>query len=388
MRLVVVSHKLCWPSNRSTSGYATDGGFPFQMRALAQLFDSTTLVVPVDRSHSHVGEIPLEGRGIRVVALPPVRGARLRRKLALPFWLFRNLPTIAVEIRRADGVHAPIPGDIGTFGLLLALMLRKPLFVRHCGNWLQQKTASEYAWRWLLDRCAGGRNIVLATGGTGDAPSKRNPNVRWIFSTSLTDEEIRACAAPRARTPAAGPRLIITCRQERTKGTGLVIRSLPLLASEYPAISLDVVGNGGALEEFRALTKHLGVGDRVRFHGQVDHDGVVALLRKADIFCFPTSAPEGFPKAVLEAMACGLPVVSTEVSVLPQLLAGGGGIVLGEASPAAIADAVRRCVSDQRRYETMSRAALETASRYSLEHWRDTIGGSLVAGWGELRSHA
>ncbi|HEX8849566.1 MAG TPA: glycosyltransferase [Gemmatimonadaceae bacterium] len=387
MKLVVVSHKLCWPSERSTSGYATDGGFPFQMRALAQLFDSTTLVVPVDRSHARVGEIPLDGRAIRVVPLPPVAGTDLRRKLALPVWLLRNLATIVAEVRRADAVHAPIPGDIGTFGLLLALAFRKPLFVRHCGNWLKQKTVAEYVWRWLLDRCAGGRNIVLATGGTGAAPS-RNPNVRWIFSTSLTDEEIRACAAPRVRAPTAGPRLIITCRQERTKGTGLVIQTLPILAREFPGISLDVVGNGGALAEFRGLAERLGVADRVRFHGQVDHHGVVALLRDADLFCFPTSAPEGFPKAVLEAMACGLPVVTTHVSVLPQLVAGGGGVLLDETSPAAIAVAVRRCVSDLRVYEAMSRAAVDTASRYSLERWRDTIGGSLAAAWGELRSHA
>jgi glycosyltransferase involved in cell wall biosynthesis len=120
----------------------------------------------------------------------------------------------------------------------------------------------------------------------------------------------------------------------------------------------------------------------------VDHAGVVALLQRADVFCFPTVSSEGFPKAVLEAMACGLPVVTTRVSVLPELLASGGGVLLDEATPAALADAIRRCLADDARYAEMSSAGRGAARGFSLERWRDTIGEHLRAGWGPLRAHA
>jgi glycosyltransferase involved in cell wall biosynthesis len=109
---------------------------------------------------------------------------------------------------------------------------------------------------------------------------------------------------------------------------------------------------------------------------------VIELLQQADLFCYPTRASEGFPKVVLEALACGLPVVTTPVSVLPQLIATGCGLIIEEAKPQAVADAVLQAVSDPVRYRAMSAQAVRTAQSYSLESWRDTIGDLLRKAWG------
>ena len=135
------------------------------------------------------------------------------------------------------------------------------------------------------------------------------------------------------------------------------------------------------------LAVRLGVQDTVRFHGRRDHDGVIELLRSSDLFCFPTTAAEGFPKAVLEALACGVPVVTTRVSVLGELVGRGGGLLLDEATSDAVAEGVSRCLADSTRYSMMSSAGLSTARSYSLERWRDVIGERLSAGWGPLRAH-
>lgn len=386
MRLVVVSHKTCWPSAGSPSGFATDGGFPFQMKAIAELFDETRVVVPVDLHRRPIGEAPLSGNNLSVTPLDVPKGHDLSRKLQLPIWLLRNFPRIWREVRRADAVHTPIPGDIGTIGLLVALILGKPLFIRYCGNWALRRTAAEYFWGWLLERTAGTRTVVLATGGGGDPPSQRNAYMQWIFSTSLSESELRAFGYARTSISPDGPRLIISARQERAKGTGAVIESLPMLEGEFPHISLDVVGDGQALSEFKQLAETSGVEHRVRFHGKLDHSGVMKMLRQADVFCFPTTSSEGFPKAVLEALACGLPVVSTPVSVLGDLIGEGGGVLLDAATAVEVARGIRFCVADTDRYREMSRAALLTASKYSLERWQDTIAAHLTPGWGPLRS--
>jgi glycosyltransferase involved in cell wall biosynthesis len=370
----------------SPSGYATDGGFPFQMRAISELFDATRLIVPIDEIARTNGEVALRGQELSVAALDLPRGRNLRRKLLLPVWLLRNLPVIIREIRSADAVHTPIPGDIGTIGLLVAMMLRKPLLVRHCGNWFVRRTVAEYFWRWLLERNAGSQTVVLATGGADYPPSLRNPGVRWIFSTSLRESELKDCASVRTAFQLHGPKLIIAARQEREKGTRAVIESLPLLEVDYPEISLDVVGDGAALEEFRTAAEQCHVGHRVRFHGKVNHSAVITLLKAADLFCFPTTSSEGFPKAVLEALACGLPVVSTGVSVLGKLVGGGAGALIDNASPAAVAQGIRWCLADATRYEALSTGAIRAASAYSLERWRDTIESYLTPHWGPLRS--
>ena len=149
--------------------------------------------------------------------------------------------------------------------------------------------------------------------------------------------------------------MIIVCRQERDKGTGAVIESLPLILRKFPNARLDAVGDGGALVEFKNLAATHGAHEQVTFHGKVGHSEVIRLLQQAGLFCVPTAASEGFPKAVLEALVSGLPVVTTRVSVLPQLVGAGCGLLLDDVFTATVANAVRMCLSDARRYRAMSR---------------------------------
>jgi glycosyltransferase involved in cell wall biosynthesis len=355
------------------------------MRALSHLFDRTTLVVPIVALADHTGEIPLDGQRLSIVPLTMPFGRGLKRKLGFGFWVLRNVPAILRALLKADAVHAPIPGDIGTVGMLLAFVLRKPLFVRHCGNWLKPVTRAEHFWKWFMEKFAGGKQVMLATGGAAEPPSKTNKALRWIFSTSLSEAELQTCGTIRELRAARDFKLIIVCRQDPEKGTGMVIQSLPLILKTFPKVSLDVVGDGPSLTRFERMAADAGVADRVYFHGKLNHASVVGLLQQADLFCYPTRASEGFPKVALEALACGLPVITTRVSVLPDLIGAGGGQLLNEVTPVAIAQVVIDSLTDRARYEQMSARALETAGCYSLEAWRDTIGAQLRAAWGELQ---
>src|SRR5438067_3187485 len=227
MKLAVFSHKICWPDQTSPTGYTTDGGFPFHMRAISQIFEQTAVVVPI-RYDSKGQGAPLDGRGMKIVPLTLPSGKGMRRKLSMMPWLLRNGVAIVREVSRADAVHAPIPGDIGTIGMLVAFAMRKPLFVRHCGNWLEPRTAAERFWRWFMERFAGNRNVMLATGGAAEPPSRTNSYVRWIFSSSLWRKDLEG-RAPRHVCAGDPVRLVIVCRQEAPKGTGTAIRSLALL---------------------------------------------------------------------------------------------------------------------------------------------------------------
>jgi glycosyltransferase involved in cell wall biosynthesis len=385
VKLVIFSHKPCWRCDAAPTGFATDGGFPFQVAAFAELFNETILLVPCHPQIDRQGQIPLDGSGLRVVPLPPPFASGLGRKMLFILWFFRCAPAILREFRNADAVHAPIPGDVGTVGMLLAWLFRKPLFVRHCGNWLRPTTLAEKFWRWFMEAVAGGRNVMLATGGAAEPPSRKNPNVHWIFSTSLTQQELQIYAGERAYPADGQLRLIIVARQEKAKGTGTVIQCLRLLVKRFPQVSLDIVGEGSAIPEFKLLASETGVAERVHSSGKLNHEQVMQRLRDAHLFVFPTTSSDGFPKAVLEALASGLPVVATKVSVLPQLLGNGCGVLIDKATPEDVARGIEQALSNPAQYEAMSRKAIETARQYSLEAWRDTIGGYLSAAWGPLR---
>ena len=109
MNLLVISHKETWPDPAAPNGYATVGGFPFQMAAISSLFESTTLAVPIQASALPAGAIPLHGRNIRVLPLAEPAGLGLRRKLGMyatpfhektPARFFADLDTLAAAERR------------------------------------------------------------------------------------------------------------------------------------------------------------------------------------------------------------------------------------------------------------------------------------------------
>ncbi len=352
-----------------------------QIRAISELFDETRVVVPceiLDRQNKGIS--PLGGRNLQVSPLSVPKGKDWRRKLDMPFWLLKNSLKIWREVRCADAVHAPVPGDVGTIGMLFALAQRKPLFVRHCGNWFVQKTAAETFWRWAMERYAGGRNVMLATGGDDAAPSSKNGQIKWIFSTSLTRREI-AEAAPRP-FPADGKiKLIVACRLEKNKGAETVIESLPRILEKFPGATLDVVGDGSLLAQLKNQAKQSKLENKIVFYGKVEHSRVIELMKQAHVFCFPTSASEGFPKVALEALACGLPVVTTRVSVLPRLIGETRGVLIDKANAEQVAAAVELICSNSEIYESMSANAVAAARQYTLENWRDTIGETLRQSW-------
>lgn len=381
MRLAIISHKLCTRSEASPTGFATDGGFPLQVKAISELFSETTVVVPCEEGKEPGGLTPLSGRNMKVEPLSVPSGRGLVRKLLLPLWLIENGRTILKAVWKSDAVHAPIPGDVGTAGMLFALALRKPLFVRHCGNWLVQRTTAEHIWIWLMEKTAGGRNVMFATGGGKRAPSEKNPAISWIFSSSLTADQLES-ARPRPFPSDGRAKIITACRLEPKKGVDVVIRSLSKIRDRFPGCSLDIVGGGSLERELKQMAKDLGIEDAVHFHGKIPQSDVLRLLRESHVFCFPTTASEGFPKAVLEALGCGLPVVTTPVSVLPELVRDDCGIVMDAATEDLTASAVCSLLSNADQYEKMSENAIGRAEDYSLERWKAAIAERLENAWG------
>ncbi|MEM7288003.1 MAG: glycosyltransferase [Actinomycetota bacterium] len=386
MRLAVFSHKVCWVDAASPAGHATDGGFAKQMDAIAELFDETVVHVPViadPPAGAASAQSPFLHDRLRIEPLPHLEGSGLRRRLRLPWWLIRSTGRLVSGVRRADAVHTPIPGDIGTIGIVLAEAWRRPLLVRYCGNWLVERTRAERLWHWYMRRRAGGRRVMLATGGAADPPAPDTPALTWIFSASLRSDELPAAGPDLKQSPSHGLRLITVGRQEPYKGTGAIIDAMPQIRREHPGATLDVIGDGTALDDFRMRAEAAGVGEAVAFHGLVHHDEVIAMLLRAHVFVFPTKS-EGFPKVVAEALACGTPVVASPVSVIPSIIDDSVGALLADDGPEAIARAVGQ-VADEG-WPARSEAAVGLGRTFTLDGWRDAIAARIQPAWGRLRS--
>jgi glycosyltransferase involved in cell wall biosynthesis len=151
-----------------------------------------------------------------------------------------------------------------------------------------------------------------------------------------------------------------------TKGTGELIEAWNAAADE--TWELLVVGPGDEAY-IRDLQSRVRPGAKVRFPGEVLHGEALEILKSADAFVFPSHS-EGFPNAVLEAMAASLAIASTPVGAIAEILGFGGsepcGLEVPVGDPAALEEALRTLMRDEALRTELGRRArrkVETAYR-------------------------
>tara|TARA_Y100000741_G_scaffold363346_1_gene351378 strand:- start:1343 stop:2038 length:696 start_codon:yes stop_codon:yes gene_type:complete len=106
-------------------------------------------------------------------------------------------------------------------------------------------------------------------------------------------------------------KLLCTGRADKQKGFQKAIMALSQI--EDMDLELGIVGTGSYLDELKILAKKLKVEDKVIFHGRVSDEDLSRIYSEADIYLIPTMRYEGLPLALLEAMAHGIPTISSKI---------------------------------------------------------------------------
>ncbi|MFN8476088.1 MAG: glycosyltransferase [Anaerolineae bacterium] len=152
------------------------------------------------------------------------------------------------------------------------------------------------------------------------------------------------------------PLLVSMGRLRYYKGLNVLIEALPNL----PDARLVVAGSGPMGDEWQALAQRLGVGQRVHFIGDISDDDQPALYQAADLYVLPaTHRSEAFGIALVEALASGIPAVTTEVGTGTSYVNQNGitGVIVPPSDSAALAAAIRGLLADDARRRSMSEAA-------------------------------
>lgn len=142
-------------------------------------------------------------------------------------------------------------------------------------------------------------------------------------------------ATEKVRLGITGPLILSVGALIPRKSQDLIIAALPAL----PEATLMLVGHGESERDFRALADRLGVAKRVRFMGSVPHDELPALFAAADVMAL-VSLSEGLANAWVEALACGTPIVASDVGGIRELVKSPDAGRIVERKPEAIATAI------------------------------------------------
>ena len=176
--------------------------------------------------------------------------------------------------------------------------------------------------------------------------------------------DLAAHSCPRTAGPVR--RIVTVANLRREKNHETLIAAAALLARTCPDLRYQVIGDGPRRAELEALARARGVAGLIDFLGH--RDDVPALLAGADLFVLP-SRSEAFPNGAIEAMAAGLPVVTSDVGGLRDLIESGRtGVLVPTADPEALAAAIGSLVARPQEAAALGAAARhEIESRYSFD---------------------
>ncbi len=178
--------------------------------------------------------------------------------------------------------------------------------------------------------------------------------------------------------PQQGLRLVSTGSLIWRKGHESLLLALRALLDDDWRAQLRVIGDGPERQRVLYTIRDLGLGDAVVLLGQLDETQVRDELRQADIFVL-SSLSEGISNAALEAMSCGLPVVSTDVGGMPEAIREGvEGLLVPARDPSAMARAIARLDEDRQLRAQMGAAGRDRVVRkFGLDRhvvaWRELL---------------
>lgn len=183
--------------------------------------------------------------------------------------------------------------------------------------------------------------------------------------------------APPPGNAARGPKrtVIAVARLVAFKRLNLLIRAFAQIADQHPEWRLDIWGEGPQRSFLEGVIEQVGDG-RIQLRGEVRD--VYAALRGADLFAM-TSTTEGFPNALCEAMACGVPavVIDSGAGVRDIVRHGIDGLLVDANSPAEYAAALSSAMSDDAQRSSMAARAPEIVERFSAERvmrrWEEVL---------------
>ncbi|MFG2769942.1 glycosyltransferase family 4 protein [Streptomyces sp. NPDC048350] len=215
--------------------------------------------------------------------------------------------------------------------------------------------------RTMLARTAGRAQEIVCSSDyiPGDLPELFAGRCTTI-SPGVSLESFPASPVPDA------PRIVFVGSLERSaayKGLPDLLRAVEQLAGEFPEVHLDVVGDGSGASGHAALADRLGISRHVTFRGRVEGADLASAYRDALVLALPTHF-DSFPCVLVEAMACGRPVVTTRVGGIPWLVKDGdNGLLVPPGDGRRLVEALGAVLGDHATAQRLGSAGREHVAR-------------------------
>lgn len=285
-----------------------------------------------------------------------------------------------MQRRSLTHLHVHFGGPVATVGMLTAKAWKIPWSLTLHGPdeffdqeafYLRQKIESAIFLICISDFC---RSQVLRIAPGLD--ESRLEVVRLGVDCSVLKPSEPASPSTTVPNQPRPLRLVCTGRMVAAKGHRILLEALALLSKDGVVFSCSLIGDGPERSSLESLCRQFGIADRVRFLGAMAHQPTLSEVAHADVFVLASFA-EGLPVALMEAMALGVPCISTTIAAIPELIdTGRNGLLVPPANPCALHNALMQLAGeDELRRELGQVARTTVEDSYNLATNLDLLAG-------------
>lgn len=366
MKLAIISHTEHY--NDADGNIVGWGPTISEINHLAQDFDTIYHVAFFYEEGPPPSALPYQHENIIFVPLKPVGGPGIGDKLKIVLQAPAILRAIAKTLRQVDVFQFRAPTGMGVFVIpYLTWFNRKKGWFKYAGNWMQEKPPLGYGvQRWLLKH----QHRIVTINGRWEYQPKHCLSFENPCLTQ-TDREVGTMVV-RKKEFKPPFRFCFVGRLEDAKGVQRILDAFANLNQKGWVASLHFVGDGEKRSYYKeAARKH---NLPAVFHGFLDREDVFEIYKQCHFFLLPSSASEGFPKVIAEAMNFGsIPIVSN-VSSIGQYVNSENGFILDACSAKGVADVLHK-VATKSAVALQARANLgyDSAVKFTFDHYRQRI---------------
>ena len=375
MKLAIISHTEHY---KATDGTILGWGPTVsEINHLLKIFDIIYHVAMLYESDAPPSALAYSSKRVIFVALPPLGGHTMKAKAQLVLKAPEVLKIVNTTLKNVDYFQFRGPTGVGVYVIpFLMFCVKKPGWFKYAGNWNQQDPPLGYRFQRFLMRHQS-RKVTI--------------NGRWINQPSqcltfenpcLTDEELLEGSALISNKSFNGK---LTCcfvgRLERPKGVERIIEAFnDLTAAQKQRIeTVHLVGDGAEKKYFMTLAGKSGV--PFVFHGFLSRQEVFDIYKKSQVFLMPTTASEGFPKVIAEAMNFGcIPVVSNISAIGQYVKHMETGICLNNTTSFDLQVAITELLEmNSEQFHNILVNQRSVVEKFSFNHYNDRIKTEVVS---------
>lgn len=294
-------------------------------------------------------------------------------RLSIPLRSSRREIAATLVAARVDVVHVQVPYSPVMAGRVLATVDDETAVVGTCHVYSERpipRAGARLLGRVTAETLRRFDELVAVSPPAAEFARLLGVQVSAVVPNMIEIEALQGGPAPRGR---ARPTIVYVGNLVPRKGVDGLIAGFAVLAVDHPTARLTIAGDGPLRGRLERQAQRLGVAHRVDFAGAVSEAEKGVLLRNADIACFPARYGESFGVVLLEAMAAGAGVVVGGANPGHRFVLGRDELCVDPDAPLAVADALRRLLSNPASRRKLAREQAETVVRFDAACVTDQV---------------